>query len=202
MKGILSVNGKLWKTLDKYVETDKIIEENCAFGGACMLKTYVRLLDIDFAKLMDLYAEGNRENARYHYPNDDAYVGVLKVEQDFYQYLREVFFRVEGAVYAVWVEKGMYISALRLEPYGDGLLLEALETHPKYRRKGYAKKLIEAVLLGLKDKGITAVYSHINKRNVASLQTHITCGFQRISERATYIDGSVTHASCTMAFRF
>jgi GNAT superfamily N-acetyltransferase len=167
-----------------------------------MLKTYVRLGEIDFTKLMDVYYEGNRENAQDRYHNDDMNLGILKAEQDFYQYLREVFFREEGAVYAVWEEKGMYISALRLEPYADGLLLAALETHPEYRRKGYAKKLIEAVLLKLKDKGIIAVYSHINKRNTGSLQTHISCGFQRISEQATYIDGSVTSSSCTMAFYF
>ena len=167
-----------------------------------MLKIYVHLGEIDFTKLMDVYYEGNCENAKDRYPNDDINLGILKTEQDFYQYLREVFFHEEGAVCAVWEEKGMYISALRLEPYADGVLLAALETHPEFRRNGYAKKLIEAVLLELKDKDVTVVYSHINKRNVASLQTHISCGFQRISEQATYIDGSVTRTSCTMAFRF
>ena len=167
-----------------------------------MLKIYVHLGEIDFTKLMDVYSEGNCENAKDRYPNDGINLGILKTEQDFYQYLREVFFHEDGAVYAVWEEKGMYISALRLEPYADGLLLTALETYPEFRRNGYAKKLIEAVLLALKDKDVTVVYSHINKRNVASLQTHISCGFQRISEQATYIDGSVTRTSCTMAFRF
>lgn len=167
-----------------------------------MLKTYVRLGEIEFGKLMDVYYEGNRENAEDRYPYEDVHVGILKAEQDFYQYLRESFFGVEGAVYAVWEEQGKYLSALRLEPYADGLLLEALETHPDYRRKGYAKKLIEAVLVDLKDKGIEKIYSHINKRNVGSLQTHLSCGFQRICEQATYIDGSVTRSSCTMVFRF
>ena len=167
-----------------------------------MLKTYVRLGDIDFGKLMELYAEGNWENAEDRYPNDDVNVAILKVEQDFYQYLRESFFDYEKAVFAVWEEQGIYLSALRLEPYADGLLLEALETHPEHRRKGYAKKLIEAVLADLRHKNIKVVYSHINKRNAASLQTHISCGFHRISEQATYIDGSVTRTACTMAFRF
>jgi GNAT superfamily N-acetyltransferase len=151
---------------------------------------------------MDLYFEGNCENAKGKYQNDDLNVAILKVEQDFYQYLREVFFATEGAIYAVWEEQGAYLSALRLEPFSDGLLLEALETHPEYRRKGYAKKLIDAVLPNLRHKNIKAVYSHVNKRNTASLQTHISCGFQRISEQATYIDGSVTKTSCTMGFWF
>lgn len=167
-----------------------------------MLRTYVRMRDIDFGKLMDLYSEGNRENAEEKYQNDDLNIAILKVEQDFYQYLREVFFSTEGAYYAVWEERGVYLSALRLEPFADGLLLEALETHPEHRRKGCAKNLIEAVLNDLQYKNIHVVYSHINKKNIASLQTHISCGFQRISEQATYIDGSVTKTSCTMAFWF
>ena len=53
---------------------------------------------------MELYTEGNRENAADQFPNDDLHTGILNVEQDFYQYLREVFFHTEHAFYAVWEE--------------------------------------------------------------------------------------------------
>ena len=101
----------------------------------------------------------------------------------------------------MWEEDSRYISALRMEPYKDGLLLEALETHPDYRCRGYAKKLISAVLDHLLSQESKPIYSHINKRNVASLNTHTACGFQRISEQAVYIDGSVTPHCCTMRYR-
>lgn len=165
-----------------------------------MLKTVFRLRELDFSKLMALYAEGNAENALDLYSHLEKESGIIAAENDFYGYLQDVFFRTPGAVYAVWEEDGVYLSALRLEPYKDGLLLEALETHPDYRRQGYARKLITGTLRWLRDQGSGPVYSHIHKRNQASLKTHLSCGFQRISEQAVYIDGSVTDRSCTMCF--
>lgn len=166
-----------------------------------MLKLFYKLQDMNFGKLMELYAEGNAENAEEFYPDDEKNVAILKVEQAFHQYLREDFFRADGAVYAVWEQGREYISALRLEAYQDGLLLEALETHPEFRRKGYAKALILAVLEHLQQQGSVTVYSHVGKRNTASLRTHLSCGFQRVTEQAVYIDGTVTLHSCTMLFK-
>ena len=149
--------------------------------------------ELNFAALMEVYIEGNRENAAENYPDLPEGQGLLQAEQSFYQYLREDFFRVPGAYYAIWQEAGRYVSALRLEPYRDGLLLEALETAPEQRRKGYAEVLIRAAL-----PGQGKVYSHVHKRNIPSLRIHEKCGFRRISEQAVYIDGSVNDRCCTM----
>ena len=165
-----------------------------------MLKLAFRLWELNFAALMDVYAEGNAENAEEIYPDEERNAGILRAEEDFYQYLSQSFFSTSGALYAVWEEKGKYLSALRLEPYKDGLLLEALETHPDHRRQGYAGKLIRAVQQWLGQQGSGVLYSHVNKRNEASLRTHLSCGFERISEQAAYIDGSVTNRACTMGF--
>ena len=165
-----------------------------------MLKLYYKLKDMDFAKLMALYADGNRENAEDQFPDDDINVGILRVEQDFYQYLNQVFFSTKGAFYAVWEENNIYLSALRMEPYQDGMLLEALETHPEYRKLGCARKLIDAVLASLKQNGALTVYAHIHKKNHASLRTHLSCGFKRVMEHAVYIDGSVNSYCCTFQY--
>lgn len=163
-----------------------------------MLRLFYGLRDLHFGNLMALYAQSNMENADELYSELEQGEALLKVEGSFYQYLREDFFTVPGAIYAVWEEDGIYISALRLEPFRDGLLLEALETHPSYRRKGYAGKLIHSVTDHLKLQGQTVVYSHVDKRNTASLRTHLSCGFYKISDQAVYIDGSVTQRSFTM----
>ena len=151
------------------------------------------LRELDFSRLMAVYAEGNAENAEDLYPEMSAGERLLRAEQDFYQYLREGFFPVQNAYYALWVEDGEYVSALRIEPYKDGVLLEALETHPEKRRRGFAEKLVKAVLAGERK-----VYSHVGKRNVPSLRVHEKCGFQRISEQAVYIDGSVNTKAWTL----
>ena len=155
------------------------------------------LRDFSFSKLMDVYIEGNMENAEEFWPELDDGQKLLRAEQEFYQYLTEVFFRTPEAVYAIWEESGNYISALRLEPYRDGLLLEALETAPPSRRQGYAEKLIRAVQEQFPNQRI---YSHVSKKNAASLRAHGKCGFRRISEYAAYIDGSVNQRACTLCW--
>ncbi len=159
-----------------------------------MLYIANQLKELDFRQLMDVYEEGNLENAAQFYPHAPKEQWLLLAEQSFHQFLRECFFQTSGAFYAVWVENGTYVSALRLEPYRDGLLLEALETKPDSRRKGYAAALVNAVLARL---GETKVYSHVGKRNTASLKTHEKCGFRRIQEYAVYADGSVLSSCCT-----
>lgn len=153
------------------------------------------LKDLNFSALMDVYIEGNQENAAEAWPELPEGPAILQAEQTFYQYLHDDFFTVDGAFYALWQEDGAYISALRLEPYRDGLLLEALETAPAHRRRGYAAKLILAVLAHI---GRGKIYSHVSKRNLASLRVHEKCGFSRILEYAVYIDGSVNQNACTL----
>ena len=159
-----------------------------------MLKIAEKLDQLSFRQLMDVYEESNRENGEVRYPNLSENRQILEAEQDFYQYLRECFFTTNGAFYALWVEDETYVSALRLEPYEDGLLLEALETAPDHRQRNYAKALIREVLHYVGD---TKVYSHVHKKNIPSLRTHEACGFYRILEYARYIDGSFRENSCT-----
>lgn len=159
-----------------------------------MLKLVRNMRELPFRALMDVYAEGNREKAVDEWPDLPEGLALEMAEQDFYQYLREGFFTTSGALYALWESDGTYTSALRLEPYRDGLLMEALETAPEHRRKGHGEALIRAVLNRI---GGTKLYSHVHKSNVPSLNIHEKCGFQRIKEYAVYIDGSVNHRCCT-----
>lgn len=121
-------------------------------------------------------------------------------EAEFISFLREDFFRQKDAFYALWVVDGQYKSALRIEPYSDGLLLEALCTTPCARRKGYGSALVLQVLQYLGLSRYKVVYSHISKKNKPSLELHIKCGFQLFSDSAKYIDGTVTQNSCTMCY--
>ena len=141
-----------------------------------MLLLATKLQELNFSQLMAVYEEGNRENGELFFPDLSEGQQMIRAEQSFYEYLREGFFSVPGAVYALWVEDGNYVSALRLEPYEDGLLLEALETAPAQRRKGYAEQLMRAVQAQFPEK----IYSHVSKRNVASLAVHEKCGFRQV----------------------
>ena len=153
--------------------------------------------DFSFGKLMEVYSEGNLENAQDLWPDESQARGIALAEQDFYNYLQQVFFRTPDARYLIWEEQGRYVSALRLEPYRDGLLLAALETAPEMRQKGYAVSLVQAAL---EHAGAGKIYSHVAKGNAASLRTHEKCGFRRILNHAVYADGSVNHVCCTLLY--
>ena len=155
------------------------------------------LSQLHFGSLMAVYGESNRENGREFWPEEPEMRQIQLAEEDFYRYLEQVFFRTPGAVYAVWEENGGYVSALRLEPYRDGLLLEALETAPEQRQKGYAAALIQAVQVFL---GEGKIYSHVDRRNLPSLKVHEACGFRRIADYAVYVDGSVNPKMYTLCW--
>ena len=163
-----------------------------------MLYVANKLSELKFSSLMEIYVEGNLENAREFWPDLPEGLQLLRAEQEFHQYLQECFFTVPGAVYCIWMESGRYVSALRLEPYQDGLLLEALETAPEHRRQGYARALVREVLARF---GKEKIYSHVSKKNIPSLRTHESCGFYRILDHAVYADGSVMTNHVTFSSR-
>ena len=158
-----------------------------------MLICVDQLEKLNFGMLMQVYEETNLKG--------NGQSGLLDEEQSFYQYLREIFFKTQSAFYAIWVENSQYVSALRIEPYKDGLLLAALETKPSQRRKRYASLLIDSVLAMLTDLDpCVRIYAHVHKENIASQRVHVQCGFRKIADFASFIDGSVSHDAYTFCF--
>lgn len=155
-----------------------------------------------FSKLMDVYEEGNRDNGVLRYAHLSESQQLLCAENDFYQYLSEVFFRERDAIYSIWEERERYISALRLEPYCDGMLLSALETRPDARGKGYATKLVKAVIDTLRMSGSGRVYSHVSKSNSQSLSVHLKNNFEIVKDYAVYLDGSVAQNCYTLRLEY
>ena len=151
--------------------------------------------ELDFDSLMEVYLEGNRENGEDLYPDESQERQMELAKRDFESYLRENFYAQDNACYWLWSEDGVYRSALRLEPYQDGLLLTALETHPQMRRRGFAEKLVKAALEYALNM---TIYSHVSKKNIASLRTHEKCGFRKILDYAVYADGSVDDRCFTL----
>lgn len=161
-----------------------------------MLQIIRSMRELDFLALMKIYVEGNMENGAERWPEESQGRQLQLAEEAFRDYLRHDFFTNEKAAYYLWTVDGICVSALRLEPYKDGWLLEALETGPENRRRGYGENLIRSVLA----LSMGTIYSHVHKANGPSLAIHEKCGFCRISEAAAYIDGSVNDRCCTMRY--
>lgn len=167
-----------------------------------MLKFAYNLRSINFSKLMDVYIEGNQKNGAVNYPQESPQQQLIYAEQDFYQFLKDIFFVQVGAAYALWQSEEAYTAALRLEPYHDGLLLSALETRPDARCKGNATKLINAVIENLKSSSNGILYSHVSKSNLQSLSVHLKNGFEVFKDHAVYLDGSVAHNCYTLRLEY
>lgn len=190
---VLNENGLTVFLMDVIIRTNYLVR----YVRRCvMLKLVGKMRDLDFPALMNIYMEGNLEKAESY---GDG--GLLQAEEEFRDYLRADFFSVPGAFYALWEAEGKPVSALRMEPYQDGWLLEALETAPTHRNRGYAKMLISAVIRYLAAQGPVRVYSHVSRGNVPSLRTHYACGFEKFLDYAVYIDGSVTQRACTLRWQ-
>ena len=147
-----------------------------------MLKLIYSMADLDAEQLLELYKEWDLD------------------EEDYLDFLRNDFFHQKDSFFAVWASQGQYKAALRIEPYRDGLLIASLSTVSGERRKGYGYLLVTEVIKHLSILPYKVVYSHINKKNVPSLELHKKCGFRLYSDSARYIDGTVTQNSCTMCY--
>lgn len=180
----------------------KNMKEKCQRhkGAEGMLQIYNSIKDFNFGQLAEVYTESLLRDGKLQYPKLDKNMQLLEARQDFYNFLK-MFFQAPDAKYMVWVHQGRYVSALRVEPYSDGVLIEGLETAPESRRKGFAKALLSHTIEYLKDQGILKIYSHIEKSNLVSVQTHMGCGFVKKLDYAVCIDGSVLQSTDTYCIK-
>ena len=81
------------------------------------------------------------------------------------------------------------------DTFVDTLCFGGVATPLQHRRKGYGEALVRAAL---EHASNVKIYSHVSKKNTASLRTHEKCGFREILDYAVYADGSVNDASCTL----
>lgn len=164
------------------------------------LETFAR---VDGRRLMDIYREDNIENTDYFYPDmKDKAQALARVEQDFLHYLETDFFFKPGNTYWVLEENGVWVSALRLTELSPGdYYLEALSTHPDFRRQGCAVRLLEAVLAELKKEGPFRLRDCVGKKNVPSLGVHEKCGFRIAAQDGTdYLSGEVNERCYGMEY--
>ena len=111
------------------------------------------------------------------------------------------FFSIPGAAVYLWIENGYVVSALRAEPYLDGVLISYLETAPAMRGSGFAKVLLSAVIEHLESHQIKCVYSHVSRKNAPSLAVHYANGFSSILDYAKLLDGTISWNYYTLQYK-
>lgn len=117
-----------------------------------------------------VYSEASYEVAKKEHKT------IREAEQYYVEKFLGRFMSGNETTYYVWEENDEWVSALRLTKLDDHYFLEALETAPEQRRKGYASQLIQTLIQKLEDKHVI-IRSKVRKTNIASLRTHQKCGF-------------------------
>lgn len=151
---------------------------------------------LPYSQVMYVYEQSVQENGARKYPNNSRAEQLLYAEQDLFAYLQNVLER-KLAVLAFWSHNNRFVSGLRLEKYRDGWLLTSLETAPMERERGFASLLVRSVLKQFAD---CRIYSHISDNNYASIAIHLSCGFQKIEDRAVFLDGSQSSSASTYLY--
>ncbi|MBO4887199.1 MAG: GNAT family N-acetyltransferase [Firmicutes bacterium] len=170
-----------------------------------MLLRIIKYCDLNKRKLMDVYAESNYENTEYFFPDEsNKETAVQKVEAGFMDYLKDEFFSLNEAAYWILEENDVWCSALRTCKILNGsYYLEALETRPDLRGKGYGAKLLSGVLNALEKDGPFRLCDCVSKKNVASLKTHEKCGFHIVSEKGyDYLQQEADDHSYGLEYRY
>lgn len=135
--------------------------------------------------LMEIYEESNIENITYMFPEcKNTAEGLEKVKNGYCRYITDEFLCDSENTYCIWVEDNQWVSALRLYKFKDCYFIEALETKPSQRKKGYGVKLMNSVISYLKAQGRFILRDHVCKGNAASLALHKKCGFEIEFENA------------------
>ena len=124
-----------------------------------------------------IYAEANLENAQWRRPGLADYTQAVQAEEGFFIDFLRAFMQKEQNRYYVLECGEQWVSALRLTRIDDFYYLEALETAPEHRQKGFASQLIQQVVRLLRQRGPVILRSNVDKENRPSLATHRRCGF-------------------------
>ena len=152
-----------------------------------MLKEYKSMTQKEMYTLVhEIYIEGCTENARENNLDAaDLTAAIRQEEASFVRFLQD-FFASPDNTYYVLEKDGAPVSAARLT-YCEGFYyLEALETPPKYRKRGYASQLLKEIIAYLHKQGPVDIRDCVNKTNAASLATHRQCGFVLAEENGIY----------------
>lgn len=135
-----------------------------------------------FRLVHGIYAEANFENAQWRRPGLADYTEAVKEEEGIFLNFLRSFMQKPQNRYYVLESDGQWVSALRLTRIDDFYYLEALETAPEHRKRGFAARLIHEVIRLLRQRGRVILRSNVSKKNIPSLATHRKCGFEIAEE--------------------
>ena len=133
----------------------------------------------------DVYNNGLLEDRGYDISkmtNNEIHLAQLEIKKNYLDYLKSLPESNSFKFYCIIKEEDIIVAMARIIKKDNYHYVEGLETHRNFRQKGYGKKCLSEVLTNCKSNDISKVYSKVRKYKLASLNTHISCGFQVLKE--------------------
>lgn len=132
-----------------------------------MLKEYKSMTQEEMYTLVhEIYIEGCMENAREKYPDVTDLTTATNRKRIPLSAFCRIFFTLPENTYYVLEKDNMPVSAARLSKINDFYYLEALETPPQYRKKGYASELLNEMITHLHQQGSVDIRDCVSKNQI------------------------------------
>jgi ribosomal protein S18 acetylase RimI-like enzyme len=135
--------------------------------------------NVNMKDFLSVFKESSVENATRWYPDLSQEEALQQYENGYIRYM-QTDCGDEGGTLFILSDNEHYVSSLRLYAKAPKeYYLEALETHPDFRKKGYGKELLLQMQRHLREQDTDYVITaHVEKTNAASLNTHRAAGFE------------------------
>ncbi len=158
--------------------------------------------EVNINEFLEIFKESSKENALEWYPESTAEEALEKYENGFLEYMRDTFWKEKGAL-ALLSWKGRYVSSLRLYTKDENtFLMEALETKPDCRKKGFASEIIRRTISCLEEKyDRIELISYTGKHNIASQHTHAAAGMKNIRDYWENEQGERDETQLTFSYK-
>ncbi|MGN1347860.1 MAG: GNAT family N-acetyltransferase [Acutalibacteraceae bacterium] len=135
-----------------------------------MLNIVTQIDENTISRLMSVYSE-SMNDMRINFADDDEMCAAYA------SFLRE-FVKNPKQLIIAEASDDEWVSALRaIETIKGHWFLEAVETKPEERKKGFGKDLLRHTIDYLKSIGMTELTCTISKNNFKSQALHEKCGF-------------------------
>ena len=95
----------------------------------------------------------------------------------------------ESSVFLVAEDEKALLGFVIVKVAADECEVYNIAVMPEHRRKGAARKLLEAALGKAKERGALAAYLEVRESNEAAQKLYISMGFEAIGLRKDYYDG-------------
>lgn len=125
----------------------------------------------------EVYVETCYELAERKCSSDTEISYAIDKEKEYYAKYLEQYFEGDNNFYYVLEHNDKWISAARVSKTKDYYYLEALETNPDCRRKGYGIYLLQEIIKNLEKNEEIILKCNVGKYNRASIELHKKCGY-------------------------